>query len=147
MNRLAVLATLLLLGSTTVGSAAGLLEKNFWLSGPNYHGQVPYCGDPSVEDKIRSRFSHREAEFWGSDLKIGEIYKTREIALEPWGEDFIPRRFCAARVDMSDGKKRSLYYEIAEDQGIIGATWGVRWCITGLDRSNAFAPDCTMAQP
>jgi len=47
----------------------------------------------------------------------------------------------------SDGHYRTLSYVIAEDLGTIGATWGVEWCLAGLDRNLAFAPGCRMAQP
>jgi hypothetical protein len=40
-----------------------------------------------------------------------------------------------------------LSYSIAEDLGVIGVTWGVEWCITGLDRNFAYAPACKMAEP
>jgi len=29
-------------------------------------------------------------------------------------------------------------YSIAEDTGIIGATWGVEWCVDGYDRNWAY---------
>jgi hypothetical protein len=30
---------------------------------------------------------------------------------------------------------------------MIGATWGVTWCVVGLDRNWAYNPDCRMAMP
>jgi hypothetical protein len=30
---------------------------------------------------------------------------------------------------------------------MIGATWGVEWCVAGLDRNWAYHPACKMAQP
>ncbi len=59
----------------------------------------------------------------------------------------IPRRFCSAIVYISDGSKHPLHYSINEDTGMIGATWGVEWCVVGLDRNWAFNPACKMAQP
>jgi hypothetical protein len=38
-------------------------------------------------------------------------------------------------------------YWIGEDTGIIGMTWGVEWCVAGLDRNWAFNPRCKMARP
>jgi hypothetical protein len=40
-----------------------------------------------------------------------------------------------------------MYYNIGEDLGFIGASWGVEWCVVGLDRNYAYAPACTMALP
>jgi hypothetical protein len=30
---------------------------------------------------------------------------------------------------------------------MIGAIWGVEWCIVGLDRNWAYNPACKMARP
>ena len=53
----------------------------------------------------------------------------------PWAANTIPRRFCSGIVEISDGRKHAIHYSIAEDTGIIGATWGVEWCVVGLDRN------------
>jgi hypothetical protein len=44
-------------------------------------------------------------------------------------------------------RRHAVYYWIGEDTGIIGATWGVRWCVVGLDRNWAYNPACKMARP
>lgn len=139
--------SLAILGLVAPAHAASLLEKNFWLSGPNYDHVLPLCGDPSVTGDIVLRFAQTEAEFWDSTLTIQGLDHEREIALEPWGPNYIPRRFCAARVQTSDGIIRSVTYSIAEDLGKIGTTWGVEWCVSGLDRHLAYAPNCAMAGP
>jgi hypothetical protein len=127
--------------------AASLLEKNFWLSGPNYDGVLPLCQDPSVTGTIASRFASNETEYWNSTLAIKGFDNQREIAFRPWGESFIPRRFCAARALTSDGRYRTVDYSIIEDYGSIGVSWGVEWCVNGLDRPLAYAPNCKMARP
>ena len=38
-------------------------------------------------------------------------------------------------------------YSINEDLGIIGFGFGVEWCVGGLDRNDAYAPNCKMARP
>jgi hypothetical protein len=30
---------------------------------------------------------------------------------------------------------------------MVGATWGVEWCVVGLDRNWAYNPACQMARP
>jgi hypothetical protein len=30
---------------------------------------------------------------------------------------------------------------------MIGASWGVEWCVVGLDRNWAYNPACRMARP
>jgi len=125
--------------------AANWLEMNFWLSGPRYDGVVPPC--EAGLDTIASRFATKEGRFWNSDLTILGFDSVRETAFRPWANDAIPRRFCTARAHISDGSLHEVKYSIAEDAGFIGATWGVNWCVVGLDRNWAYNPRCVMAQP
>ena len=127
--------------------AASFLEKNFWLSGPNYDAVVPVCDDPTALAKIQSRFAEKEGRFWNSALQIVDFARIREVAFRPWAVDTIPRRFCSALVLVSDGVKRRVNYSIGEDTGMIGASWGVEWCVVGLDRNWAYGPGCRMALP
>jgi len=133
--------------ATQAAPAASWLEMNFWMSGPRYDGQLPACDDASALGKISGRFAQKESTFWVSDLAITGFDKVREIAFRPWGHDVIPRRYCSARVALSNGRASMVYYSIAEDQGLIGATWGVEWCVDGYDRNLAYAPNCKMARP
>ena len=48
---------------------------------------------------------------------------------------------------VSDTRARRIHYWIGEDLGMIGASWGVEWCVVGLDRNWAYNPGCRMAQP
>lgn len=117
-----------------------------------YTGQVPRCDDAAVLDRLSARFSSRENEYWKSDLAISGVDKIHQVAFRPHGADYIPRRFCAATGTFSDGKKRMINYVIGEDLGITGygflsSSWGVTWCVQGLDRNMAYAPECRMARP
>jgi hypothetical protein len=125
--------------------AAGLLEKNFYLSGPNYDGALPPC--EAGLGTIAWRFAQKESRFWNSDLQILGFERVRQIAFSPWAAGTIPRRYCGAVADVSDGRKRAVYYSIGEDTGMIGASWGVEWCVVGLDRNWAYNPACKMARP
>jgi len=127
--------------------AASWLEMNFWLEGPRYDGKVPACDDPSALAEISSRFASKERQFWNSDLEIVRIDHIRETAFRPWDRDLIPRRFCSGRATISNGQHRPVYYWIGEDTGMIGATWGVQWCVIGYDRNWAYNPACSMARP
>lgn len=126
-------------------SAAGLLEKNFYLSGPNYDGALPPC--EAGLDTIAWRFAQKESRFWNSDLQILGFERVRQIAFSPWAPGTIPRRYCGAVAEVSDGRKHAVYYSIGEDTGMIGASWGVEWCVVGLDRNWAYNPYCKMARP
>jgi hypothetical protein len=143
------LALVLLIGALPVGpaNAASILELNFWLSGPRYDGALPHCDSSSALGTISSRFSQKEGRFWNSSLTIQGYEKIRETAYRPWAPNAIPRRFCTALALVSDGLKHPIHYSIAETTGMIGAGWGVEWCVVGLDRNWAFNPACKMARP
>jgi len=126
---------------------AGFFEKNFYLSGPRYSADVPLCNESGPLGRIRSHFHTKEDRFWNSDLRIVDFVNVREIAFRPWAASAIPRRFCRADALVSDGIKRPIYYSIIEDGGLIGMTYGVEWCVVGLDRNWAYNPACKMAQP
>jgi hypothetical protein len=140
------LAFAVLLASAPARSASWL-EMNFYLSGPRYDGVLPPCDYRPALDKIANRFGKKEGRFWNSDLDIVSFDRIRETAFRPWAADTIPRRFCSAMVEISDGRKRPIHYSIAEDTGMIGASWGVEWCVVGLDRNWSYNPACKMAQP
>lgn len=135
------------LGAIGQAQAANLLELNFWLSGPRYDGVIPACGTPAALDRISGRFAEKEGRFWNSDLTIVGYDHIREIAYRPWDRDLIPRRYCSAVATVSDGRRHRVYYWIGEDTGMIGASWGVEWCVVGLDRNWAYNPACKMARP
>jgi hypothetical protein len=112
-----------------------------------FEGILPPCHDTAVLDRIRSRFADREKEFWSTGLLILGFDKIDEVGYRSNGLDHIPRRYCAGKVILNDQKARGVTYSIAEDQGNIGFGFGVEWCVTGLDRLDAYAPHCTMARP
>ncbi len=112
-----------------------------------YDGVLPACDDPAVFERIQWRFHDREAEFWNTGLQILGFGKVKEIGYKTTGEDYIPRRYCSARVYLNDEKSRQVFYSINEDLGILGFGFGVEWCVGGLDRNDAYAPNCTMARP
>jgi len=127
--------------------AAGLLEKNFWLSGPRYDRDMPACDYPAALDRIIGDFHTKEARFWNSDLQIVGIENIHQTAVLPWAAQSIPRRFCSGTAVINDGVRHPIYYSIAEDTGIIGADWGVNFCVAGLDRNWAYGPACRAARP
>jgi hypothetical protein len=135
----------LLAGFGAPAQAANFLEKGIYMTGSNYDGVLPPC--EAALDKIASRFSQKEGRFWNSDLQILDFEKVREIAARPWAAGTIPRRFCSAVALVSDGRKHRVDYWIGEDTGMLGAIWGVEWCVVGLDRNWAYNPACKMARP
>ncbi len=138
-------AVLIGLGALAPAQAASWLEKTIYMTGPNFDGVLPPC--EAALDKIASRFAQKESRFWSSNLQILDFERVREIAYRPWAAGTIPRRFCSAVATVSDGGKHRVNYWIGEDTGMIGMTWGVEWCVVGLDRDWAYNPACKMARP
>jgi hypothetical protein len=123
--------------SARPASAANWLEKNFWLSGPEYTAEVPLCEDDQVLARIQSRFAPKEREYWNSELKIIGWEYIREQAFMPW--------HYAAIIGILHGKVHIMTLadmSIAEDTGIIGAL-GVSNGVVGLDRNWAYASPTT----
>jgi hypothetical protein len=142
----ALVATLAILPAGSA-SAAGWLEKNFYLSGPRYDGILPPCNHAEPLRKIASRFNQKENMYWNTDLEIVAFGEIRETAFRTWAPNTIPRRFCSGIVEVSDGTRHALHYSIHEDTAWIGSSWGVEWCVVGLDRNWAYNPACKMARP
>lgn len=143
----AALAALALISFGMQAQAANWLEKNFWLSGPNYDGDLPACDNGWALGEIQRNFATKEGRFWSSDLAIVDFEKVHETAFSPWAAQAIPRRFCSAIAVVSDGVRRPVHYSIAEDLGMIGRSFGVEWCVVGLDRNWAYNPGCRIAKP
>lgn len=125
--------------------AANFLQKQIYMTGANYDGALPGC-EAALGD-IASRFSEKEGRFWNSNLQILGFENVRQTAFSPWAKATIPRRFCTAVALVSDGRRHKVDYWIGEDTGLIGASWGVEWCVVGLDRNWAYNPACKMARP
>ena len=143
---MAVLAVLALqIPNVAPAGAASWLEKGTYMSGTRFDGVLPACD--AALGTIASRFAQKESRYWNSSLEILNFERVRETAYRPWAAGTIPRRFCSAVALVSDGRKHAVNYWIGEDTGMIGMTWGVEWCVVGLDRNWAYNPACKMARP
>jgi hypothetical protein len=112
-----------------------------------FNGNLPACEDGGVISTVSARFAAREARYWNSSLSIVNIDYPRQTAFRTNGLDVVPRRYCTAVVTTSDLKRRKLDYAIIEGDGFLGLSWGVEYCVGGLDRSYAYAPYCKMVRP
>jgi len=117
-----------------------------------YTGALPLCADPAVLGNIQSRFADRESGYWNSALQIVSYDRIRENGYRSNGLDYIPRRYCTARAYMNDGRIRQVTYWVGENLGMIGwgltwwPSWGVEWCVAGLDRNYAYGAACRAAR-
>ena len=112
-----------------------------------YTASLPECTDSAVVGLVTKRFNDREQDYRNSSLTIAEVRDVRTVGFRPNGLDLIPRRYCTATVVTSDLVKRKLDYFVVEDGSIIGWTWGVEWCVSGLDFSYAYGGRCHTARP
>jgi hypothetical protein len=153
-NCLKGLASIMLwaIASLTSAHADSPLEKNFWLSGPGYDGNLPPCD--AALGRISEQFADTQRHFWANEVSIVGFERVREIAYSPWALGTIPRRFCTAVALVNDARapdspyrKHVVRYSIGEDTGSAGFDWGVEWCVTGYDFNWAYNPRCTMAGP
>ncbi len=120
-----------------------------------FFGNLPKCDDTWVLDTILNRFAETENTYWGGVHAIGGWEKMREIGFRSNGLAYIPRRYCVARALMVNPrtatpdptKVRTVVYAVTANAGIIGTIWGVEWCVVGLDRMRAYAPDCYVLRP
>jgi hypothetical protein len=112
-----------------------------------FSADMPACDDSGVLSTISGRFGQTEREFWNSQLGIDGFDRVREIGFRANGLEYIPRRYCVARAAMNDLKQRTVVYVVGSTFGIIGVTWGVEWCVEGLDPNHAYAPACHTLRP
>ena len=114
-----------------------------------YDADIPGCQDTGVLERVSKQFAEKEAKFWNSSMTIVAYDRIERTAWRPYGVDYIPRRFCSAVATTSDGVRRKVDYSVRESLGIIGATWGVDFCVHGLDRNLAYnySTACRMARP
>lgn len=122
---------------------AGALERLV----TSYHGYIPPCDSAWALRVISSRFGYTERRFWNSSAALSHFSHVREIAYRPWGPDYVPRRYCYAKVRASELHNTRVYYSIIEKSGFAGVGWGVEWCVVGYDRNLAYAPNCRAARP
>jgi hypothetical protein len=112
-----------------------------------FFATMPACDDGGVLSTISGRFGETQQEFWNSQLGIGGFDRVREIGFRANGLAYIPRRYCIARAAMTDSRERTVIYNVVSNFGIIGMTWGVEWCVIGLDPNFAYAPACSTLRP
>ena len=134
-----------LMALSPAAEAANVLERNFWLSGPRYDGNMRPCNE--ALGTITQQFAEKEGKFWNSALEITGFANVHEVAFRAWANDSIPRRFCTASAMLNDGRARQVHYSIIEDGGFAGFDSGVEWCVVGLDRTSAYTPSSKAARP
>ena len=96
----------------------------------------PAAGVEGIFSRLQSSLDRVEARQTTALNAMEERYDTKA------------KRIRSVLADLGmDGKKRTIHFWIGEDTGMIGMTYGVEWCVVGLDRNWAYNPSCKMALP
>lgn len=143
--RLAIALLACAMGASALGLASTTQAREITAAEERelpFDAQIPVCHDPAVLERITAQFAERETRFWTSNLRLVRYEHIRPVAWRPWGLDYVPRRLCTGTVLVSDGRKRRVTYQVKEDLGFLGTSWGVTWCVVGLDRHRAYEPAC-----
>jgi hypothetical protein len=128
---------------TSASTYAGPLERLV----TGYHGYIPPCDSAFALSTISWRFGYKEWRFWGSPDQLTQFGDVREIGYRPWGPSYVPRRYCSAKVRVSNLRDTTVYYSIIEKGGFAGVGYGVEWCVVGWDQNLAYSPNCRAARP
>ena len=139
----AVFAALMLivLGGVAVAAPAYLDDPSVTV-GPLSRGSVPTCDQNSVLGNISSRYHSVQAGLWQTGLSITAVRKVYETAFVPGTPGLIDRRFCHARIELSNGRPADLFYLIEERQGFASIGWGVEFCVPGQDPWRVYDGGC-----
>ncbi len=81
------------------------------------------------------------------DVDIVEFRKIHQHRYIPFGEQRpIARRYCGATAELSDGKRRTIWYLIEDRMGFAGVGDGVEFCVSGFDRWFVYNGRCRVVR-
>lgn len=122
------------LSPAPMASAAGFLDRP----------EARTCDDAGILKKIVSRFRHQVRNVPNlPDVDIVDFHRVHEHrnkeAKEKWP---IARRYCGATVELSDGRRREIWYLIEEGMGFASIGDNVEFCVSGFDRWYVYNGRC-----
>lgn len=97
------------------------------------YGAFPACNEPSLEHRIIERYNYAEKKQWHRGYEMSLLSRMHEHSTQLWYDSMIVRRYCAATAHFSNGSKRQVYFLVEDDAGFAGMTWGITYCVLGLD--------------
>ncbi len=137
MRRLAttLLAAASMLAAGVVASAAG--DKS-----------AAECSNGAILARIQSKFRHQVTHVPHlPDVDIVEFRKIHQHRYIPFGEKRpIARRYCGATAQLSDGRRRTIWYLIEDRMGFAGVGDGVEFCVSGFDRWFVYNGRCRVVR-
>lgn len=102
------------------------------------------CARPGILTTIKDRFRYQVHNVPHLPrVSILDFRDIREHRYLPASEDWpIGRRYCAARVDLSGGMSRDVWYLIEYGQGFASIGDNVEFCVSGFDRWMVYNGRC-----
>ena len=117
------------------GASAGMFDSD---------REARFCDDGAILARIESRFRHQVRNVPHlPDVSIVDFRRVHERRYVPFSEKRpIARRYCGAKVELSDGRKREMWYLIEDRMGFAGVGDGVEFCVSGFDRWYVYNGRC-----
>jgi hypothetical protein len=91
------------------------------------------CADPEVLRGITDRFAWAETRTWHRGFIMASLMNPRSSNHAFYEPGIIPRHYCMADSQMTDGAGRTVYYTIEIGQGFASIGNTVDFCVIGLD--------------
>lgn len=104
------------------------------------------CSHPRVLARISNRFDHQVRHVPNlPDVSIESFHRIGQTRYLPSREKWpVERRYCHARVALSNGKQRTVWYLIEKPWGFAGVGSRVEFCVAGFDRWNVYNANCSV---
>ena len=124
----------LLLGLAAVVPPAAAADY----TGPAPLADAGVCADAGVLSSIRHRFAYGAARVEQRDLALVAVEAIHEVHVSVGRPSPIPRRWCEAKVTLSDGSRSTLTWVITYGAGFAGPGLAyipddVEFCVAGHD--------------
>lgn len=106
------------------------------------------CTAPAVLKRITARFSYQVRHVPNlPQVAISDFHRIHLRRSEPAGERWpIARHYCGAKVTLSDGRDRDIWYLVEEGQGFASVGDNVEFCVSGFDRWLVYNAHCRVVR-
>jgi hypothetical protein len=104
--------------------------------------RIPECADRALAGAVIGRFNQTESMYSNGRHTMTAIAGMRQTDFHPMRDDKVARRWCQGTALFADGARRRLVLELGSNTGHLGLTYGLTYCVDGLDRLMAHAPNC-----
>jgi hypothetical protein len=135
---------LLVAALAATGSLAGSVASAADLVVGVYASDPGACADARVLGKISERFRYQVRHVPNlPNVAIVDFFGIGETRYLPRREKWpIERRYCHAKVALTDGRSRSIWYLIEHPMGFASIGSNVEFCVSGFDRWHVYNGNC-----